>query len=399
MILGKFLPPHLGHRYLIDFARHYCDELTVLVCTFEREPIDGERRFEWMQRMFPASSYPNCNIVHITDELPQTPDDHPDFWQIWRNLVLGAIPGGTDLVFASEEYGFRLADELGARYVPVDHDREVMPVSGSAVREDPMAHWEYIPVEVRPHYLKRVCIFGPESTGKSTLARDLAEHFDTAYVHEYARPLLDFKDGRCDYSDIELIARGQAAAEDALAPSANRVLFCDTDPLTTTLWSEVFFGKCPAWVTREAQRRNYDLYLLMDVDVGWVDDDQRYFPEQNARAKFFDQCQAALDARNRPYVRIHGSWAERFERAVAAVEQLLTALVAHKARPFRLVGRHREPGRPPPRSSPTHRRASPACALGHRCRPPGPELGARGRYTFHPRSGQIDAVRRRSADA
>src|SRR5699024_6196481 len=113
---------------------------------------------------------------------------------------------------------------------------------------------------------------GPESTGKSTLARDLASHFDTRYVHEYARPLLDFKDGRFDWEDIERIARGQAAAEDALATRANRVLFCDTDPLSTTIWSDVFFGKCPQWVAKEAEKRRYDLYLLLDIDVDWVDD-------------------------------------------------------------------------------------------------------------------------------
>lgn len=318
MMLGKFMPPHRGHCYLADFARHYCDELTILVCTLEREPIDGALRYQWMRRMFP-----DCNVVHVTDDLPQTPDEHPDFWPIWRDVVRRAMPEGTDLVFASEDYGFQLAEVLDAEYVPVDHDREMMPVSGTDVRRDPLGCWEYIPEEVRPHYLKRVCIFGPESTGKSTLAKDLAAHFDTVYVHEYARPLLDFKNGACDWPDIERIARGQAAAEDALAPRARRVLFCDTDPLTTTIWSDVFFGKCPAWVEREARRRTYDLYLLTDIDVPWVDDNQRYFPEDAKRQDFFDRCLATLEASDRPFVRIRGDWKQRFQQAVEAVEQLL----------------------------------------------------------------------------
>ena len=318
MILGKFRPPHRGHCYAVDFARHWCDELTVLVCTRECEPIEGHLRYRWMRRIFP-----DCNIVHVTDDLPQTPDEHPDFWSIWRDVVLAAMPNECDFVFASEDYGFQLAEVLDAEYVPVDHDRELMPVSGTDVRNDPMQHWEYIPEEVRPYYLRRVCIFGPESTGKSTLTKDLADHFDTVYVHEYARALLDFKDGQCDYPDIERIARGQAASEDALAPRANRVLFCDTDPLTTTIWSDVFFGKCPPWVEREAEQRTYDLYLLMDVDVPWADDGQRYFPDEDARRAFFERCKSALDERGRPYVVIQGNWEERFERAVAAVERLL----------------------------------------------------------------------------
>lgn len=316
MILGKFLPPHTGHRYLVDFARNYCDDLTVLVCTLEREPIDGALRYAWMRRMFP-----DCNVVHITDEVPQTPAEDPEFWAIWRALVLGAMPEGVDLVFASEDYGFKLAEVLDADFVPVDPDREIMAISGTEIRDNPLKNWRYIPDEVRPYYLRRVCIFGPESTGKSTLAKGLASHFKTLYVHEYARPLLNFKDGRCDYPDIERIARGQAAAEDALAPRANRVFFCDTDPLTTSIWSEVFFEKCPEWVQQEAERRSYDLYLLLDVDVDWVDDAQRYFPQAKKRRAFFERCKRALDARNRPYVRIRGSWSERLERAIAAVEE------------------------------------------------------------------------------
>src|SRR5688572_19641714 len=80
------------------------------------------------------------------------------------------------------------------------------------------------------------------STGKSTLAKDLAAHFRTAHAFEYARPLLDGKGGRCDREDIPRIARGQVATEEALARQADRVLICDTDVLTTTIWSDVLFG-------------------------------------------------------------------------------------------------------------------------------------------------------------
>src|SRR5699024_9855390 len=119
------------------------------------------------------------------------------------------------------------------------------------------------------------------------------------------------------------IARGQAAAEDALATRANRVLFCDTDPLSTTIWSDVFFGKCPQWVAKEAEKRRYDLYLLLDIDVDWVDDGQRYFPNTAERHAFFERCEAELIRRRRPYIRISGSWSERFEQAIKAVQKLL----------------------------------------------------------------------------
>src|SRR5205814_5917310 len=100
---------------------------------------------------------------------------------------------------------------------------ELVPISGTLIRQDPIKHWEDLPEVVRPYFVKRVCVFGPESTGKSTLARDLARHFQTVYASEYARPLLDPQGGQCRPLDIPLIVRGQVATEDALARQANRV--------------------------------------------------------------------------------------------------------------------------------------------------------------------------------
>jgi NadR type nicotinamide-nucleotide adenylyltransferase len=315
MILGKFLPPHAGHQYLVDFARHFCERLTVLVCSLAREPIPGELRYAWMRELFPQ-----VRTVRVSDELPQEPGEHPRFWEIWRETIHRAVPERIDYVFASECYGERLAAELGATYVPVDLGRSAVRVSGTAIRAAPLEHWEHIPACVRPYFVKRVCLSGPESTGKSTLARDLAAHFRTVHVPEFARGWLDQRQGVCTPADIPLIARGQVAAEDALARQANRVLFCDTDLLLTTIWSEVLFGDCPPELREAADRRTYDLYLLLDVDVPWVDDAQRYLPDR--RQEFFDRCRQALESRSRPHVTIRGSWPERFEQACRAVRRL-----------------------------------------------------------------------------
>ena len=83
MILGKFMPPHAGHQYLVHFARNFVDRLTVLVCSLKSEPIAGELRYAWMRELFP-----DVRIVHITEELPQTPAEHPEFWTIWRRVRL-----------------------------------------------------------------------------------------------------------------------------------------------------------------------------------------------------------------------------------------------------------------------------------------------------------------------
>ncbi len=316
MVLGKFLPPHTGHVYLVDFARAYVDDLTVVVGTLAREPIAGELRVKWMRELFPQ-----VRVVHLTDENPQYPHEHPDFWAIWKASLLRVLPAPPDLVFASDSYGHELAAVLGASYVPVDAARAAVPICATKVREDPMAHWEYLPRCVRPHFLRRVCVFGPESTGKSTLAARLAAHYRTQWVPEYARGLLEGREGRVAAADMPLIAKGQHASETALAPSANRVLFCDTDPLATVLWSEALFGAVDTEVRAAGDAASYDLTLLTDVDVPFVPDPVRYLPDE--RASFFARCEEALTARGRPFVRLRGSWDERFAAACAAVDTLL----------------------------------------------------------------------------
>jgi HTH-type transcriptional repressor of NAD biosynthesis genes len=317
-LLGKFMPPHDGHRLLIDFARRFVDDLTVLVCSLPDDPIAGSLRHRWMRELFP-----DCRVCHETALLPQTPADHPEFWSLWVSAIRRHLPSGPDFVFASEAYGARLAAELNARFIPLDIEREMIPMSGTTVRADPLQQWDRLPAPVRAHFVRRVCLFGPESTGKSTLARELARRYGTVHAFEFARPLLDAKQGRCDPEDIPIIARGQRALEDALARQARRVLFCDTDALTTAVWSEVLFGSCPHEVLELARAHPPDLYLLLDVDVPWVDDGQRYLG--HAREDFLDCCRRALDAQGVAYRVISGNWQARLTAACAAVDDLLAS--------------------------------------------------------------------------
>ncbi|MFK7767825.1 MAG: AAA family ATPase [Mariniblastus sp.] len=320
MVLGKFMPPHLGHVYLFEFAKNYVDDLAIVVETQRDQPIPGKLRFNWVREMFP-----DVQVLHLTDENPQEPSEHPDFWKIWQHSLNRILPFEPDFLFASEQYGWKLAEVMNAKFIPVDVDRNIMPVSGTEVRNDPLGNWKYIPRVARPYFAKRICIFGPESTGKSTLCKQLAAHFETVYVPEYARTHIEMHSKHCGHElsldDIPLIARGQMAAEDAIAFNANRVLFCDTDLTATTIWSEWLFKSCPTWIAKEADRRHYDLYLLTDVDVPWVDDVVRYLPEE--RTSFLERCKHELKSRNRDFVLLSGDWQTRFDTAVRAVGRVL----------------------------------------------------------------------------
>ena len=321
LVLGKFLPPHRGHQFLLETALAQCERLTVLLCSLAREPIPGTLRYAWLCEM-----YPQANVVHVTDENPSYPHEHPDFWQIWTNTIRRHTDAPPDAVFTSEDYGAELAHRLGAQHVLVDIDRRNFPVSGTQLRANPLAYWEFIPLAVRPYFVKRVAITGPESTGKTSLAAQLAEHFATVWTPEYGREYVDAGRALEDLTidDLAAIARGQQASEARQARAANRILFCDTDLLMTTLWSRHFFQTCPAWLETAARAAHYDLTLLLAPDVAWVDDPQRVGAQFSE--KFYEELKRKLTAYGRNFTEITGSYETRFTQAVRAVESLLPAV-------------------------------------------------------------------------
>lgn len=144
-LLGKFLPPQEGHRFLVESALAMTDETTVLVCSTSAEPIPGALRYKWMRDMAPRA-----RVLHLDRDLPQKPEDHPNFWPTWRAAIMSLLGEPPTHVFASEPYVFRLAQELGARPVLVDPAREAVPINGSAILAAPHRHWPFIPQEVRP---------------------------------------------------------------------------------------------------------------------------------------------------------------------------------------------------------------------------------------------------------
>jgi NadR type nicotinamide-nucleotide adenylyltransferase len=174
--------------------------------------------------------------------------------------------------------------------------------------------------------IKRVAVFGPESTGKTTLARQLAGHFGEPWSPEFVRGFWDSRGGKITAGDLDAIARGQIEGEDAAATKAKALLFCDTELLTCVLWDDLLFpGACPAWVRAEAERRarTYALYLFCDTDIPFEPDPQRCFPDEAGRAEGRRLWRDALLKRGLPFVEIRGGGRARFDAAVAAVVPLL----------------------------------------------------------------------------
>jgi NadR type nicotinamide-nucleotide adenylyltransferase len=170
--------------------------------------------------------------------------------------------------------------------------------------------------------MRRISITGPESTGKSTLAAQLAAHYGTVFAPEVARAYLEENGPSYTLADLEAIAHGQLAAEDAVVAQASQLLFCDTDLLVIKIWAENAFGTCPAWVLAELARPRYALTLLLGIDLPWVPDPLREHPEPAQRRYFYNLYRAELQARGWPFVEVSGAPAERFAQACAAIEAI-----------------------------------------------------------------------------
>ena len=174
--------------------------------------------------------------------------------------------------------------------------------------------------------VERIAIFGAESTGKSTLAAALGRRFDAPVAPEYVREFWNEHDGRIVAEDLDAIARGQVANEEAAVAAAKQgLVICDTELLTNVLWADLLFpGGCPEWVRVEAEKRsrNFALYLLCDTDVAFEPDPQRCFPDPAGRAMCRKLWRETLESRGRPFVEIRGDAVTREATAVAALESL-----------------------------------------------------------------------------
>lgn len=176
-----------------------------------------------------------------------------------------------------------------------------------------------------PRNLLKIVLFGPESTGKTTLAQKLAQHFNTQWAPEYMREYLQRKWDKeqtvCQPHDMLPIARGQMALENKAAAKANKVLFCDTNLLELVVYSRAYYDEfVDPTLLKHALKAQYDLYFLTYIDVPWVEDDLRDRPGQ--RQEMFARFKDTLEKNDLPYRVLRGNLQQRFEKAIKIIEEL-----------------------------------------------------------------------------
>lgn len=169
--------------------------------------------------------------------------------------------------------------------------------------------------------IKKIAIVGPESTGKSTITQQLARHYHTHWVPEYARYYCDALANPCNLQDEINMFHGQLALEESILAIAEKdFIFCDTTFLTVKIWSDEVFGETPQIVLNALPEHHYDLYLLMDIDLPWQEDPLRDFPHK--RAHFMQIWQQELEALKANYILVSGL-ENRLSNAIAIVDQFL----------------------------------------------------------------------------
>lgn len=333
LVLGKFYPPHNGHHHLIETAAARSERTTVTVLAASSETIPLDHRVRWLTETHTA---PGIRIIGDLDDHPMD-FDSDEIWSLHIELTKAVLArraiadeepenARVDVVFSSEKYGDELARRLGAHHVLVDLDRITHPVSGTAVRTDPLANWHHLAPATQRGLGRKVVIVGAESTGTTTLSRQLADHFTAPWIPEYGREHTEHKlraarsfDAGATLDrlvwtlgDFEDVAHEQ---ERRIRAETAPLVIADNDAFAATVWGKRYLGFRPNLFTGTEP----DLYLLTDhVSVPFEQDGWR--DGEHLREWMTGLFERELTQRGVPWLKVTEN---RFATAVTAIEHLM----------------------------------------------------------------------------
>jgi NadR type nicotinamide-nucleotide adenylyltransferase len=306
-VLLTALPPTTGHEDLVRFAARAAREVHLVLCTQPSEPMVGERGAALLAMAGRAELRGAVRVHRIHEELPQEPADAPDFWAMWRRLMVGMGARRGDLVVASEAYGSELAAAIGGRFLPYDPDRRTNPAKATCVRQAPIEHFADVLDEFQPYLRRRVTLFGAESVGKTTMAGRLEDRGLAVAQPEWARPYLELAavGPEVTADKMRTIWQGQLAQQQAAEAIAARrrrpFIVQDTDLFSTVgYWlltgAELGEPDVPPGLWADAAANASDLYIVLGQDaVPFVADPLRYGGDRRESTDQFwiDLCESA----------------------------------------------------------------------------------------------------------
>lgn len=314
LVIGKYYPFHAGHQYVIDTALKNSDHVTAIVTGKKGQIIPASIRANWIRQI-----YPQITVKLVYHNIPDDAD------QLWAKNTIRWLGFKPDIVFTSENYGDNYAKLMGTKHIAVDIPRKVFPISGTKIREKPLEHLDFLHPVVRAYFVRRICLLGAESSGTTTLSIALAKKFKTSWVPEFGRSYSEgkytSKFSKWEDSEFEYMAKTQNSSEDKLAGYANKVLFCDTNSLVTYVWQEFFMGQGTIGVERLFKNRQYDLYLVTNMDnMPFVKDNVRVGKKREWVQKRLIET---LEKHKQKYVIVSGSQSARINKSTKLVKDLI----------------------------------------------------------------------------
>jgi NadR type nicotinamide-nucleotide adenylyltransferase len=317
LTLGKFAPLHHGHQLVIETALREMDRLSILIYDApETTSIPLSIRAAWLRELYPAAT-----VLEAWDG-PTAVGDSPEIKHQHEQYILKKLgPEKITHFYSSEFYGEHVSRALAAVNRQVDPERATIPISGSDIRLDPFISRQFLHPRVYRDLITNIVFLGAPSTGKSTLAKRLADEFNTTWMPEYGRDYWEKHqvNRRLTPNQLFEIAQGHLEREETLLYQANRILFTDTNAITTCMFAQAYHGTAQPQLVdlaRQASTR-YDLFFLCDVDIPYDDTWDRSGDVD--RLVFQKQIYADLLQRKIPFITLRGSLDER----VKTVEKIL----------------------------------------------------------------------------
>jgi HTH-type transcriptional regulator, transcriptional repressor of NAD biosynthesis genes len=327
LTLGKFAPLHKGHQLVIETALAEMDEVTVIIYDApETTDIPLNTRADWLRKL-----YPQTRVVEAWDG-PTEVGDTPEIKRKHENYIINALGiRGISHFYSSEFYGEHISIALGAVNRRVDPLRSAVPVSGTEIRQNPFAFREYIHPLVYRDLVMNVVFVGAPSTGKTTIAKRMAQEYCTAWMPEYGREYWEKHqmERRLSLEQLVEIAEGHLEREEQLLYQADRYLFTDTNAITTFMFSQSYHRMALPRLTELANVASlrYDLVFLCDTDIPYDDTWDR--SGNVNRMTFQKQITADLLARKIPFFLLCGNLEERSSK----VRKVLTKFQKYKSLP------------------------------------------------------------------
>ena len=325
---GSFNPLHLGHVDCIIRAANQCLELFVVLSTgTNRAEVPALVRYRWLYTL--TKHIGNVRIILLEDDAASKEAYDQSFWMRDAEKVKQQIGKPIDVVFCGSDY------DKNSFWNICYPDSEIVifernEISSTELRKDLYGHWDWLPMIVRPYFVKKVLIIGTESTGKSVLTINLAHRFATNYIEEAGRELSERSgtDMRMLPADFTEILLRQKISEIEAIENSNKILFEDTDALVTLFFME--FLDDPDIARNSVLARaidalnEYDLILFLEPDVPFVQDGDRRIEQQQERDLCSHRIKDIIESCGKKYHCLHGNYQEKYQKAVALTEALLT---------------------------------------------------------------------------